>query len=266
MTAALRFVGLTCHYGFRPILKDLELDVHAGQVTGVMAPNGVGKSTLLSVAAGQVPAWRGFVEINGNKRRDTEASELACRQATVYLPAEPWLPEGLTAREWVVTCGRIWNVDDRRLLDHAGRLLDLFDLGDGDKTIKSCSTGQKHKVALAGALATDAEVLLFDEPFGGGLDPSGILVLKRLLADAAGRRGRAVLVASPVPETLEGLADRIVVLSRDDDGIARIAADASPVDLQRDTGTSNLAEAYEALVRPDTVDKLAAYVAEGASA
>ncbi len=155
MTAALRFVGLTLHYGLKPIFRDFELEVRNEQVTAVMAANGVGKSTLLAAAAGMVPPWRGFVEVAGHRRRDTEASELAARQASVYLAADPWLPEVLTAREWVVTCGRIWSVDDRRLLDHAGRLLDLFDLGEGDTPIKDLSTGQKQKVALAGALDSD---------------------------------------------------------------------------------------------------------------
>lgn len=260
MPAAVRFVGLTCHYGLRPVLSDLDLDIRAGQVTAVMAPNGVGKSTLLNAAAGLVPSWRGFVEIEGHRRRDTEESELACRRASVHLAANPWLPQQLTPREWIVTCGRLWEVDDRRLLPHTASLLDLFDLDDGEKSIRSCSTGQKHKVALAGALVTETPILLLDEPFGGGLDPSGILVLKRLLADAAHAKGRCVLLASPVPETLEDLADRVVVLAKGTDDAAEIVGDGTPAQLREQTESTSLAEAYEALVRPDTAAKLDAYL------
>ena len=208
---AIAVNGLTCHYGVAPVLRDVDLTIPAGEVVAVMGPNGAGKSTLLAAVAGVLSAWRGSVDIHGHRRRGTPESELAARQACVYLPASPFVPTALAAREWVVACGRVWGVDDRRLLDHAGCLLELFDL-DPALRPADASTGQRQKLALAGALATDAAVLILDEPFGGGLDHSGIVALRAVLLDAARRRGRTILLAQPVPQLVEGLADRVAIL------------------------------------------------------
>ena len=236
-------MNLTCHYGVAPVLRDVSLDVPAGEVVAVMGPNGAGKSTLLAAVAGVLSAWRGFVDIHGHRRRGTPESELAARQACVYLPASPFVPRSLTAREWVVACGRVWGVEDCRLLDHAERLLGLFDL-DPALRPADASTGQRQKLALAGALATDAAVLILDEPFGGGLDPSGIVALRAVLLDAARRRGRTILMAQPVPQLVEGLADRVAILGPG----PGLAALDSPAALMRATGLTTLEAAYQSLI------------------
>ena len=71
--------------------------------------------------------------------------------------------------------GRVYSIPDERLMEHIPKLLGLFNLEDQqDETISAYSTGQKKKVALAAALVTEARIMLLDEPFAGGLDPSGI--------------------------------------------------------------------------------------------
>ena len=263
--SAVRCEGLTCHYGAAPVLRDLDLTVGAGECLAVMAPNGAGKSTLLAAVAGVVPAWRGFVEIVGHRRRASPEEELAARQVCAYMPAEPPLATTFAAREWVVANGRVWGVSDSRLLAHADRLLRLFDL-DATLTPDKMSTGQRQKLGLCAALATDAPVLVLDEPFAGGLDPSGIAALRGVLIDLTRRGGRTVLMATPVPELVAEVATRVAVLR---DG--RIVHDAPPAELVRSTGASTLAEAYEkladappaAFAEPQTAEgRLAAYLEE----
>src|SRR3954469_18487370 len=117
-----------------------------------------------------VPAF-GYVRIDGMRRRESEDVELEIRRRVVYLPADPWLPGGRTGREWVLAVGRAWGVTDKRLFDHAERLLDLFELLEqADQSMSRYSTGQRKKIALCATLATDAPILLLDEPFSGGLD------------------------------------------------------------------------------------------------
>jgi len=230
--------------------------VRRGEVVALMGPNGSGKSTLVSVMAGALAPFRGYVDVNGHRRRSTAEEELAIRREVVYLPAEPWLPQGRTAREWVLAVGRLWNVADERVMDHAERLLGLFDLErQADTPIGSCSTGQRKKVALCGALVTDAPVLLLDEPFAGGLDPSGILALKRVLAHHATHDSATVVMATPVPELVEELADRVAVLR---DG--RVAAFDTVAGLRRQTGCAGgLDEVYEQLISPGTSRKIDEY-------
>src|SRR5688500_2872489 len=111
MPLAIDVAGVTHHYGVRPILRDVSLAVRRGEVVALMGPNGSGKSTLMSVMAGVMAPFRGYVEVNGRRRRRTVAEELAIRREVVYLPAEPWLPGTRTAREWVLAVGRLWGVE-----------------------------------------------------------------------------------------------------------------------------------------------------------
>src|SRR5205814_8907426 len=107
------------------------------------------------------------------------------------------------------------------------------------------------------ALLPGTPVLLLDEPFAGGLDPAGILVLKRLLRKRV-TAGGTVVLTSPVPEIVEEIADRVVLLR---DG--QVTADDTPDGLRRQAGTPGpLAVALERLLYPDTLRKLEAYLAE----
>ena len=86
------------------------------------------------------------------------------------------MPELRTGREFLLAVGRLYDVEDERLFDHVERLMRLFDLeSQADQPIRSCSAGQRKKIALGAALVTEAPILVLAEPFSGGLDPSGIL-------------------------------------------------------------------------------------------
>jgi ABC-2 type transport system ATP-binding protein len=189
------------------------------------------------------------------RRRQSVEGELALRKSVVYLPDHPWLPAMRTGREFLLSVGRLYDVADERLLDHVDRLLSLFDLAaQGDSPIRSYSAGQQKKIALCAALATEAPVLLLDEPFSGGLDPAGILALKRILQRRAGEQGTIVLT-SPVPEIVEEIAQRIVIL-RDGEVVAADTLEG----LRRLTGqTGALGAILERLLYPETAQKLRDY-------
>ncbi|MCP6726047.1 ATP-binding cassette domain-containing protein, partial [Klebsiella pneumoniae] len=82
-----------------------------------------------------------------------------------------------------------------------------------DWPIRSYSNGQQKKVAICGALVSEAAVLMLDEPFSGGLDPAGIMALKRVLRRRVEHDGATVVMTTPVPELVEELADRIALIS-----------------------------------------------------
>ncbi len=165
----IEVVGVTHHYGIRPVLRDVSIEVVPGELVALMGPNGMGKSTLLGVMAGTLSPQRGYVEIDGLRRKSSEADELAIRKKVVYMPDHPWLPASRTGREFLVAVGKLYEIEDFRLFDHVDRLLSLFDLTEkGDAPIASYSTGQQKKISLAAALVTEAPVMLLDEPFRGG--------------------------------------------------------------------------------------------------
>lgn len=246
--AMIDVVNCTQHYGVRPVLRDITLHIERGEIVALMGPNGMGKSTLMAVMAGVLPPARGYVEIDGRRRRRTIEEEATVRKMVAYLPADSWLPAQLSGREWLLAVGRLYEHDDLHLMEHAEQLVGLFALADIiDSKLSSWSSGQRKKVALAAALITEAPVLLLDEPFAGGLDPSGILALKRVLRRLRDEKHATIVFATPVPEVVEELADRVAFLR---DG--KIVAFDSVDGLRRATGCpGKLDELYARLVSPD---------------
>jgi ABC-type multidrug transport system ATPase subunit len=156
----------------------------------------------------------------------------------------------------LVAVGQLYDIDIDRLMDHVGRLLDLFQLTDkGDSPIRTCSNGQRKKIAICGTLITEAPVLIMDEPFTGGLDPSAILALQRVLKHLASTGEVTIVMASQIPEMVEQLAHRIAIL-----GGSRVIACDTMAGLRVRTGCAGtLPEVFEKLVHPETLQHIENY-------
>lgn len=254
----INVVDVTLHYGVRPVLRKINFRVETGDLVVLMGPNGMGKTSLLGVMAGVLSPQKGYVEINGQRRKHTEEAELAIRRQTVYLPDHPWLPANRTGREFLLAVGQLYGVEDDRLFSHVDRLLELFDLvPQADMPLRGCSAGQKKKLAICSVLVTEAPVMILDEPFSGGLDPSAILALRHVLKRLAQRTDVTVVMATPVPELVEELAEKVAVVK---DG--RIIAFDSVEGLRRMSGcTGSFAEVFERLIHPDTLKNIEKYFA-----
>jgi ABC-type multidrug transport system ATPase subunit len=128
----------------------------------------------------------------------------------------------------------------------------------GDSPIRTFSAGQKKKVALCSALVAEVPILLLDEPFSGGLDPAGLLTLKRIIQRHAQRNDATIVLTSPVPELVEEVTTRIIVLHH-----GEVLAFDTIDGLQRMTGhRGSLGAVLERLMFPDTTRKLEAYFQE----
>jgi ABC-2 type transport system ATP-binding protein len=250
------------HYGVRPVLRDISFRVAPGEVVVVMGPNGMGKSTLLALIGGVLSPMKGSVEIDGRRRRSSVEAELAIRKKVVYLPDDPYLPANSTGREFLLAMGRLYEVEPFRYMDHADRLLDLFDLKEqADSPIRSYSTGQKKKIGICAALITEAPIMILDEPFSGGLDSSALLALGRVLKNLGGRDDVTVIMAVPVPELVEGLADKIAIISH-----GRLVAYDSIDGLRRMAGSmGTLPEVLEKIIHPEVFGHIDRYFEPGAA-
>ncbi len=254
----IQVVDVVQHYGVRPVLRKVSLDVHPHELLSIVGPNGMGKSTLLGVISGALSPQSGHVVVDGLRRKETEERELEIRRRIAWLPDHPWLPKERTGREFLLSVGGMYGVEPLRLFEHIDRLLDVFDLAkQGDWAIRSYSNGQQKKIAVCGALVSEAPILLLDEPFSGGLDPAGILALKKVLRGLVERRRATIVMTSPVPEILEELADRIVVLRE-----GNIVICDTPDAIKRTARTGgSLAEALARLMHPETVETVERYFA-----
>ena len=254
--------GVFHHYGLRPILKDVSFKVDTGQTLAVIGANGSGKTTLLSLLSGMTSPAEGTVSIGGLVRRSTPEAELAIRSRTVFLPVDCWFPSSCTGRQFLLGVGELYGLPTRRLFAHVDRLLNLFQLSKlSDAQVSGYSTGQKKKLGLCSALLTDADVLLLDEPFSGGLDPAGITAMKQILKHLTERSDQTVIMTTPVPELVEEVADEVLILS---DG--SIVEHASVADLKSERNAETLDEALRSLIFPETQADLQAYFEQEAAA
>ncbi|MEK6975484.1 MAG: heme ABC exporter ATP-binding protein CcmA [Candidatus Thermoplasmatota archaeon] len=199
----LRLRGVNKAFAGRNVLRDVHLEVHAGEAVAVLGPNGSGKSTLLRIAAALSPPDQGVVEVQAaSVRRD----DVAARRAIAYVGQEPALYDDLTPAEHV----RLWA--HLRAIDADPDAV-LADAGLAAATHRPCgqlSRGQRQRAALAVALLGQPRILVLDEPFTA-LDADGEAWLGNLL----GRRraaGSALLVAVHEPGQANRLLARTVRL------------------------------------------------------
>lgn len=187
-------------------LRDINLSFHPG-ITGLVGANGAGKTTLLRIAAGALRPWRGTALI--------ESGDLYGRDRMKALRSLSWMPQAstaprtLTALEFTtyVTWLRGYRWRDAR--KRAVSVLCDVELADQAGTqLRRLSGGMIRRVWLAQALATDARILLLDEP-STGLDPRQRATMVRLLAKIT---DRTVILSSHILEDVAELATRVVVL------------------------------------------------------
>lgn len=190
-------------FGSTVALDGLTLQVRRGEVHGFLGPNGAGKTTTLRVLLGLLKADAGRIEVLG---KDPWSQAVELHQQLAYVPGEVNLWPQLTGGEVIDLLGRLHGGIDPVRRAH---YLDLFEL-DPTKKSRSYSKGNRQKVALIAALATDVPLLLLDEPTSG-LDP---------LMDARFRdcvrtfrdNGGTVLLSSHILSEAEALSDQVTII------------------------------------------------------
>jgi ABC-2 type transport system ATP-binding protein len=203
MTQVIEVSGLRKSYGRTVALAGLDLGVAAGEVHGFLGPNGAGKTTTIRILLGMLRAGGGTARLLGG---DPWREAVPLHRRLAYVPGDVTLWPGLTGGEVIDLLGRL-----RGGLD-AGRraaLIERFALDPAKKT-RAYSTGNRQKVALIAALATDAELLILDEPTAG-LDPLMEAVFRDCVQDERDR-GRTVLLSSHILSEVEALCDRVTII------------------------------------------------------
>ncbi|HSE10890.1 MAG TPA: ABC transporter ATP-binding protein [Nocardioidaceae bacterium] len=203
MNTAISVSGLVKTFGSTVALDGLDLEVATGEVHGFLGPNGSGKTTTIRILLGLLRADRGEVSLLGGDPW-REAAELHKRLA--YVPGEVALWPNLTGGEVIDLMARLRGGIDKQ---RRAQLLDRFDL-DPTKKTRSYSKGNRQKVALVAALASDVELYLLDEPTSG-LDPIMEAAFKESIGELR-TRGRTVLLSSHILAEAEALSDRVSII------------------------------------------------------
>jgi len=205
MSTSISVSGLVKNFGQVRALDGLDLEVTTGEVHGFLGPNGAGKTTTIRVLLGLLRHDAGTASLLGGDPW-SEATELHRRLA--YVPGDVMLWPNLTGGEVIDLLGRL-----RGGLDTGkrGRLLEQFDL-DPTKKGRTYSKGNRQKVALVAALASNVELLILDEPTAG-LDPLMEAQFRKCIEEDRDN-GRTVLLASHILAEVEALCDRISIVRK----------------------------------------------------
>jgi len=202
-TTAISVSGLVKTFGRARALDGLDFAVGTGEVHGFLGPNGAGKSTTIRVLLGLLRADAGTARLLG---RDPWNDAVSLHRRLAYVPGDVELWPGLTGGEAIGLLARLRGGIDTGRRDE---LIERFDL-DPTKKGRTYSKGNRQKVAIIAALASDAELLLLDEPTAG-LDPLMEVVFQDVIFQAKAA-GKTVLLSSHILAQVEKLCDRVSII------------------------------------------------------
>ncbi|WP_082462496.1 ABC transporter ATP-binding protein [Agromyces sp. Leaf222] len=235
---SLRGIGraFASQTGDRQVLRDIDLEIAAGEIVAILGPSGCGKSTLLRIAGGLDQATQGAALIDGEPVKPFDA------RSAVGFQEPRLLPWRTIANN--VALGLPRGTPRPAAREQVARLLDLVGLADfADHRPREVSGGMAQRTSLARALARNPAVLLLDEPFGA-LDALTRLKMQDLLLDVhAAEPATVLLVTHDVDEALQ-LADRVILLGHEGETPGAVVTQTIvvPGHRPRDRGSAELAE------------------------
>ncbi len=209
--------GLQKSYGVRKVVKNVHLDVHSGEVVGLLGPNGAGKTTSFYMIVGLVRADAGEIRIDGRAVQRLPIHQRS-RLGLSYLPQEASIFRKLTVEENIRAVlelqqdenGRAWS--SARINEALEKLLDELSIEKlRDSPAPALSGGERRRVEIARALATQPRFILLDEPFAG-VDPIAVLEIQRIIRFLKSRGIGVLITDHNVRETL-GICDRAYIIS-----------------------------------------------------
>ena len=203
----IKLTNVTKRYREFTAVDELNLNVDAGEIVGIIGHNGAGKSTTLKMIAGLIAPTSGTVEVMG---RDIQKEAVSVKRHIGFLPEESPLYENMTARQYLTFFSELYGMprgDARARIDS---LLDSLKLPEKDKLTGEFSKGMKRKVAIARALLHDPQLLVLDEP-NSGLDPLTSFFIINYLKTLK-REGKTILLSAHNLFHVEYICDRVAII------------------------------------------------------
>ena len=187
-------------------VDNIDLEVHRGEVFGLLGPNGSGKSTTVKMILGLLHPTSGRIAIFNKHPRD-----VSIKEQIGYLPEESYLYRFLNARETLEYYARLFHQGRRQRKHRIDMLLEMVGLDKvAHRPVGEFSKGMQRRIGLAQALINDPQLLILDEPTTG-LDPIGTRQIKDLIRELA-ERGKTVLLCSHLLADVEDVCDRVSIM------------------------------------------------------
>lgn len=219
----------------RPAVDGLDLSIARGELYALLGPNGAGKTTTLRMVAGLLAPDAGRIEVNGI---DLALDPAGAKRSMAYLPDDPMLYGKLKPTEYLEFVAGLWGVDGATAEPRARQLLDWLDLTKhAHELTEGFSRGMKQKLALAGALIHEPQLLILDEPLTG-LDAGASRQVKDLLFSHVAKGG-TVILTTHILEVAERLAQRIGIIQH-----GRLIAQGTLEQLRQETEAETLEDLF----------------------
>jgi lipopolysaccharide export system ATP-binding protein len=207
----LRAQGLKKRYRSRVVVKDVSLEVRSGEVIGLLGPNGAGKTTCFYMMVGLVPMDGGELHLDDTRLTHMPMHSRA-RLGLSYLPQEASIFRRLTVAENVQAVLELYNDDPDVIRNKLDELLHDLHVGHlHESPAISLSGGERRRVEIARALATQPRFILLDEPFAG-VDPIAVLDIQKIIGFLKARGIGVLITDHNVRETL-GICDRAYIIN-----------------------------------------------------
>ncbi|MCQ9615564.1 LPS export ABC transporter ATP-binding protein [Paenalcaligenes niemegkensis] len=216
-SGSLRAVGLSKTYGKRTVVKDVSIAVDSGEVVGLLGPNGAGKTTSFYMIVGIIHADSGRIEIDGTPIAGLPMHKRA-QLGLSYLPQDASVFRRLTVEQNIRAVLELQydengkRFDSAKIAQHLEQLIDELQIAHiRSSTALSLSGGERRRVEIARALATQPRFILLDEPFAG-VDPIAVIEIQRIVQFLKSRNIGVLITDHNVRETL-GICDRAYIIS-----------------------------------------------------
>lgn len=221
-------------YDKRPVLRDINCNLHQGEAVGLFGPNGAGKTTLFSIIMGLIKADLGQMLLN-DQDITTLPMYLRARLGIGYLPQESSIFRGLTVKNNIKAILEIVHNDKEEIEAKCDELMDEFSIGHlKNKLSTTLSGGERRRLEIARALASEPKFILLDEPLAG-IDPIAVRDIKELVSHLKERNIGVLITDHNVRDTLD-IVDRAYIIY---DG--KVLMEGKPSDI---IGSSEVREVY----------------------
>jgi sodium transport system ATP-binding protein len=216
-------------------VQGVSFTAHDGEITGLLGPNGAGKTTTLRMLYTLMQPDSGSITVDGFS---TASQSTEVRTHLGVLPDARGVYKRLTARENIAYFGRLHGMSEALIAERTERLVAALGMSEFiDRQCEGFSQGQRTKTAIARALIHDPKNVILDEPTNG-LDVMTTRGLREFLLQLKAE-GRCVIFSSHIMQEVAALCDRIVVIAH-----GKVVANGTPDEIRRNTGESNLEEAF----------------------
>ena len=206
----IEFRDVTKDYDGKLALNHLNLTLESGEIVGLIGHNGAGKSTTIKSLVSVINPTQGQIFVDG---KELSSNRLAIKKKIGYVADSPGLFLRLTANEFWELVATSYDMTTAEVEARLGELLAIFDFASHRyEVIESFSHGMRQKVFVIGALLSDPDIWVLDEPLTG-LDPQAAFDLKQMMREQA-NKGNTVLFSTHVLEVAEQLCDKIAILKK----------------------------------------------------